>query len=325
MARERCNELCTKASTGMCAHCDKLDEQDRFERPFWMAVASFNKGLHWFCSHRPLVGLIIVSLLFLVPVFYAWWLQLNQLNQSRVCQIGSLQERIEYLEIQLTEYHPSDPIFSGQLFFVSADPSNAGVSTVAVTSTGLPKRRYGSTRHSIKTGWDPSWNALKPQAPENFSLVSETGSHQTFPLDSALFDFELDIDPPINFRAIRITNRVPGFVMYCSTMQVNRPQARTVHIRFGLDRSPIIQLFAVMLVVAPIGFLVLILRTAQLQNLATSMAAFFFSLWSLRGILAPMMKTFPTLFDYGILTLCLLAVLCVSWRLYLLKRPESGV
>ena len=80
-----------------------------------------------------------------------------------------------------------------------------------------------------------------------------------------------------------------------------------------------------MLVVAPIGFLVLILRTAQLQNLATSMAAFFFSLWSLRGILAPMMKTFPTLFDYGILTLCLLAVLCVSWRLYLLKRPESGV
>jgi len=25
MARERCNKLCTKASTGMYAHCDVLD------------------------------------------------------------------------------------------------------------------------------------------------------------------------------------------------------------------------------------------------------------------------------------------------------------
>jgi hypothetical protein len=36
MARERCTELCTKASTGQCALCDALDERDRFERKyFW--------------------------------------------------------------------------------------------------------------------------------------------------------------------------------------------------------------------------------------------------------------------------------------------------
>ena len=35
MARERCNDLCSKATTGACALCDKLDERDRFEKYFW--------------------------------------------------------------------------------------------------------------------------------------------------------------------------------------------------------------------------------------------------------------------------------------------------
>jgi len=95
--------------------------------------------------------------------------------------------------------------------------------------------------------------------------------------------------------------------------------------QFGLSRSPIIQLFAGMLLVAAIGFLVLILLTAQLPNLATSMAAFFLAFWSLRRILEPLIKTFPTLFDYWMLTICMLALLGAGWKVYLLKRPETGV
>jgi hypothetical protein len=96
--------------------------------------------------------------------------------------------------------------------------------------------------------------------------------------------------------------------MHCSTLQANRPNTRTLHINFGLDRSPIVQLFTVMLMVGSIGFLVLFWFTAQLSNLAMPMAAFFLSLWSLRRILEPLIKTFPTLFDYGIMTICILAV-----------------
>jgi len=173
--------------------------------------------------------------------------------------------------------------------------------------------------------WDNSWKALRPQVPAEFALVTETGSHQKFPYDSARFDVELDIDPPIDFRVIRIVNRVPGFVMHCSTLQAHRPNARTLRINFGLERSLIIWLFAVMLLVASIGFLVLILLTAQLSNLATSMAAFFLSLWSLRRILESLIKTFPTLLDYWMLTICILALLGAGWKVYSLKRPESGV
>ena len=113
--------------------------------------------------------------------------------------------------------------------------------------------------------------------------------------------------------------------MHCSTLQANRPNTRTLHINFGLDRSPIVQLFTVMLMVGSIGFLVLFWFTAQLSNLAMPMAAFFLSLWSLRRILEPLIKTFPTLFDYGIMTICILALLVAYWKVYRLTRPESGV
>ena len=289
---------------------------------------SVNKGLRWFRAHTQLICLIIliiVSLLFSASLIYAWWLQPAQLDQTITCQqhFGPLQERNGYLEIQLAEHHPSEPVFSGKLFFISVDPSNTGVSKVTVTRS--QKRSYGRSTYPIQTTWDNSWKALRPQVPEEFALVTEAGSHQKFPYDSAQFDVELDIEPPIEFKVIRIVNRVPGFVIHCSTMQTSRPKARTLHIRFSLDRNPIIQLFAVMLLVASIGFLGLIFFTAQITNFATSMAAFFLTFWSLRRMLEPLIKTFPTLFDYWMLTICILALLGAGWKVYSLKRPESGV
>ena len=314
--RERCNELCTKETTGTCAHCQALDERDRFERPFWTVVA-------WLRAYGSLAFLIVLTLGFLVPLIYAWQLQFYQFDQPIICGVGSQEQKNSFLEIHLAEHHPREPVFSGKLYFLSIDPRDAGVSTVIVLRSAT--RGYGQNFHRISTVWNSYMQTLHPRALENFDLVAEIGGHPNFPWDSAQFDFKLDFDPPIDFKVIKIVHRVPGFVMHCSTLEADRLNPRTFHIRFGLNRDPMIQLFAVMLVVASIGFLVLILLTAQLANLATSMAAFFLALWSLRRILEPLIKTFPTLFDSGILTICILAVLCVSWRLYWLKRPESGV
>jgi hypothetical protein len=332
---ERCNELCTKEATGQCAHCDALAERDRFWNRWFQggvfieaknAVGpSVNKGLRWLRTHVQLALLTIVSLLFLIPLIYAWWLQLAQLDQSIICHVifEKLQERNSALEMRLAEHHPSEPLFSGKLHFISVDPRHTGVSSVTVTRPQTT--HYARGTNIINTTWDKIWNNLRPQVPENFEFVAETGGHQKFPFDSARFEFVLEFDPPLDFRVIRITNRVPGFVMPCSTLQASRPNARTFHLKFDLNRSPIILLFVAMLAVASIGFLVLIWLTAQLSNLATSMAAFFLSLWALRRILEPMIKTFPTLFDYGMLTICMLALLFVAWKVYFLKRPESGV
>jgi hypothetical protein len=323
--RERCNELCTKSSTGRCALCDALDERDRFERPFWLVVTPCLKGMHWLRAHATPVLLTVVSLCFLAPLTYAWWLQLNQLDQRTTCNafFGPSPDFNNYVQIELTEHYPSEPVFSGKLFFLSADPRNDGVSTVTIIRS--KKRSYAQSQRDISTIWDKSLAALRPQALADFDLITETGSHQQFPFDSARFNFELDINPPIEFKTIRIVNRVPGFTMNCSTLQGYRPNARTLQIHFGLDRNLIIWLFVIMLVVASVGFFVLIFLTAQIPTLATSMAAFFFSLWTMRRILEPLMKTFPTLFDNGMLTICILALLCVSWKLYFLKRPKPDL
>ena len=127
------------------------------------------------------------------------------------------------------------------------------------------------------------------------------------------------------FRVIRIVNRVPGFVMNCREMFVTRPNSRTVHIKFGLHRSPFAQLYTVTLTLASIVFLFLIIRITQFTSLATAMASFFLSLWSIRRIFDPQIKTFPTLFDHGILCICMLALFCLLWKVYRLRRLETGM
>ena len=51
---DRCNELCTRGTTGRCPLCDALAERDRFER-FWFPKAIFEGGFHvlrqwWSCA-----------------------------------------------------------------------------------------------------------------------------------------------------------------------------------------------------------------------------------------------------------------------------------
>jgi len=84
-----------------------------------------------------------------------------------------------------------------KLFFISVDPIHTGVSTVTVIRSEK-KRVYGRSRHTIKTIWDNSWNALRPQVPEDFHLIAETGGHQSFPRDSARFDFDLEAIRKVN-------------------------------------------------------------------------------------------------------------------------------
>ena len=168
---ERCNELCTKEATGTCALCDALLERDHFI--WWWFKGGFLR------THGIVVFLTVVSLVFLVSLVYvwrplisAWWRQRDQPDKPITCQVvfGTLQERNSILEINLAEHHPSEPVFNGKLFFISVDPIHTGVSTVTVIRSEK-KRVYGRSRHTIKTIWDNSWNALRPQVPEEFGLV----------------------------------------------------------------------------------------------------------------------------------------------------------
>jgi len=119
-----------------------------------------------------------------------------------------------------------------------------------------------------------------------------------------------------------VTNRVPGFIMQCENVKVKRLDGGSVHLEFELRRSPLVQLSAIVLGAAGLLFLVLIMRLEKVESLATSVASYFFALWSIRGIMSSEIRVFPTLLDAWILTLCVLLIVALIWRAAL-RTPRN--
>jgi hypothetical protein len=83
-------------------------------------------------------------------------------------------------------------------------------------------------------------------------------------------------------------------------------------------------MMAIAILMAAAIFVLIIPFTVKRDALATSVASFFFSIWSIRGILSSEMKVFPTLLDVMILFLCVLLLLLIGIRLlYRWIRPQT--
>ena len=94
-----------------------------------------------------------------------------------------------------------------------------------------------------------------------------------------------------------------------------------------MRRNPIVQLMATVIFLAAALFALIIPFGVKREALPTAVASFFFSLWSTRGILSSEMKVFPTLFDLGILVLCVLLVLLIGIRVitWWIKPPRESL
>jgi hypothetical protein len=91
-----------------------------------------------------------------------------------------------------------------------------------------------------------------------------------------------------------------------------------------MRRNPLVQLMAVVIFGAAALFALIIPFSVRRDNLPMAVASFFFSVWSTRGILGSEMKVFPTVFDLGILFICVLLLLLIGVRILIwwLKSPE---
>jgi len=162
--------------------------------------------------------------------------------------------------------------------------------------------------------YEPTSKVLETTGWRDLSLVAASGLHSYFPFDDASFDFNLQLDPPLTYHQIFVYNHVPGFVIDCSDFRVRRKEDGTVDISFVLQRSPLVGVMAISLAIASVVFMLFILRLNNVESLATSVASFFFSMWSLRGIFSSEMRVFPTLFDFWLLLVCMmmLVLLCLK-------------
>ena len=226
---------------------------------------------------------------------------------SITCQVAfqPLRDRNNgYIEFFVDKEELLEPIFDGGYFINLTDAYGRDQIRLKVTTTGA--RNYGSSTTFADLRWDATNQVLWMNDKVNMSFISLTNSHRMFPFDSARFDYLLNIDPAVSIPVFRFTDRVPGFVMPCSTTTVSRQADGNFHVSFELRRNSFIPIAASVLLLGALVFCFAIATFVETKALPTAVASFFFSLWSIRGVFGPEAQGFPTLFDVGLLGLCLL-------------------
>lgn len=245
-------------------------------------------------------------------------------SESNVtCQVAfqPLRDRNNgYIEFFLEKEELLEPIFDGGFFINLTDAYGKDPVRLKVTTTGA--RDYGSSTSFVDLRWDALNQVLWMNDKVNMGFISQTNSHRMFPFDSAHFDYTLNIEPAVSIPVFRFTERVPGFVMPCNAANVSRQGDGSFHVAFELRRSLFIPVTASVLFLAAVVFCIAIATSLETKALPTAVASFFFSLWSIRGVFGLEAQGFPTLFDVGILVLCLLilSLLFIRFTLHLFRQ-----
>jgi hypothetical protein len=215
-----------------------------------------------------------------------------------------------YIEVQLLEQHPIEPLFEGKIFILSSSPYNPEIHYITITRS--EEGNYGPSVKNIAIAHGGT--IIQSNEWIDWDFVTESGTHFFFPFDTSKFDYNYTINPYLDIGRLRITNRVPGFIINCNTLRAKYYDNDKINIQFTISRSPIIQLFSIVIIIASLMMLFFIVRLEKKEILATAIASYFFSLWSLRQILSSQIHTFPTIFDLWILSISMLLILLLAWK-----------
>jgi hypothetical protein len=156
------------------------------------------------------------------------------------------------------------------------------------------------------------------------SFVSLSGYHYLFPFDSAKFRETYSFEPLIDIKAVTLNNRVAGFYLPCDTFTLDT-EAGSAHIFFELRRNPLIVYTAVFLLVTAAifaGFITMFVETGALPQ---AVAAYFFGVWTIRGLFGLTAEGFPTIFDIAIVLLVLFITLLMMLRFLGLRQVILSV
>ena len=123
---------------------------------------------------------------------------------------------------------------------------------------------------------------------------------------------------------VRVVNRTDAFVSVCNSVEASWLDSGVLTVRAQLRRNPFVQVTLIVLGIGAAAFAILLARLKSLESLATGTASYFLSLWSLRGIVDRTILSFPTLLDMGLLTLAVIVLSIVSWRLIDLGSKQDG-
>jgi hypothetical protein len=217
-----------------------------------------------------------------------------------------------YVQFDIKEQHPTEPYFSGS-FFVNLGDVPSGPAQMEVDTTGGGK--YGtSVKHVQLFRDDPAKTFWMTKESDEIPLVRSSGSHRDFPFDSATIDFNTTFKPAPPLQLVIIRNFNPSFYVPCEQIKAEIVSSDTIHVRFEIRRNPLVRVMAVVVLTAALLFVLIVPFAVKVDALPTSVASFFFSIWSVRGILSSEAKVFPTRLDEAILFLSVLLLLLIGIR-----------
>lgn len=254
-------------------------------------------------------------------VFSLWSALQSHSSNSLSCNAGpgAVNGTLTYLQFDVLDQQPVEPYFNGRVFVSlgNAYGKNPVHTEVMVSGNGA----YAGTAASANLTYDENNKTLWMSKPVDTGLNRVSGTHRNFPFDSARIVFDVTYDSKLPIHNFIIRNQNSSFDLKCSAYVVRRTSANTVHIAFELRRNPLVTLTAVILIVAGVLFLIAIVVFIKIESMPTSVASFFFSLWSIRTILSSEIKTFPTTLDLAILSLCVALLVALGVRLAIKEIP----
>jgi hypothetical protein len=200
--------------------------------------------------------------------------------------------------------------FRGSIFINLGDTATVPY-PVEVLTTG--QRNYGTPITNAEFYRDELSKALwmrKESTDAPFYVAS--GSHHDFPFDSGRIEFDTTVRPPLNLKFVVMRNWNPSFYIPCDTAKVTTAENK-IHVTFEMRRNRLVEPRS------DNGHCGL---DRGLAALPTSVASFFFSIWSIRGILSSEIRVFSTKFDIAILLPCVVFLPLIGLKLFWLwARP----
>jgi len=154
-----------------------------------------------------------------------------------------------------------------------------------------------------------------------FAVPTPGVSLRHFPFDSRTFDFSLGFTPPQRPKVVIIRNLTTDFIPVCSTFSSNWDGIDKLSIKIKFRRNPFVQATAVIVALAALIFGLLLGSIKAPEDLARAAASYFFSLWSVRGLITPSGLAYSTLLDLFFMAVAVIVLFVVLLRLTASASP----
>lgn len=248
----------------------------------------------------------LISVFFLVRGWRA------QSRAPLLCQaaFGELGEHNGYIQINLVAPHAAEQYFNGEMFLYYASHESPP------EALRLVREARGQYAPSIlETQLVPWSRGLATPKPVPFSIPTPGVTPRLFPFDSPTFDFSLTFTPARRPKVVLVRNLTSDFIPLCETFVSKWDGAEKLTVQVNFRRNPFVQATVVIVGLGALGFGVLLGLIKGIEDLAVATASYFFSIWSVRSIVAPSGLAYPTLLDLWLMTVCVIVLFVVAWRL----------